>query len=76
MLVTLDPANDTTAELGRFKRSRGLPPDWHLLRGEEEQTRALADLLQVKIVEDVHIFHDSRIVIFDRDGRLAGQLRS
>ncbi len=75
VLVTLDPANDTTAELRRFKLSRGLPPDWHLLRGEEEQTRALADLLQVKVVDDAHIFHDSRIVVFDRDGKLAGQLR-
>ncbi len=75
VLVTLDPANDTTDQLRRFKVSRGLPPDWHLLRGEDEQTRALADLLQVKVVEDAHIFHDSRIVVFDRDGKLAGQLR-
>jgi protein SCO1/2 len=75
VLVTLDPANDTTAELRRFKLSRGLPPDWHLLRGADEQTRALADLLQVKVVDDAHIFHDSRIVVFDRQGKLAGQLR-
>jgi protein SCO1/2 len=75
VLVTLDPANDTTDQLHRFKLSRGLPPDWHLLRGEGDQTRALADLLQVKVVEDAHIFHDSRIVVFDRDGKLAGQLR-
>jgi protein SCO1/2 len=75
VLVTLDPANDTTAELRRFKVSRGLPPDWHLLAGDDDQTRALADLLQVKVVENAHIFHDSRIVVFDRDGKLAGQLR-
>jgi protein SCO1 len=75
VLVTLDPTNDTTAQLRRFKLSRGLPPDWHLLRGADEQTRALADLLQVKVVDDAHLFHDSRIVVFDRDGKLAGQLR-
>ncbi len=75
VLVTLDPANDTPAELRRFKASRGLPPDWHLLAGDDAETRALADLLQVKVIENAHIFHDSRIVVFDRDGRLAGQLR-
>jgi protein SCO1/2 len=75
VLVTLDPANDTPEQLGRFKLSRGLPAEWHLLRGGDAQTRALADLLQVKVVENAHIFHDSRIVIFDRDGKLAGQLR-
>jgi protein SCO1/2 len=75
VLVTLDPANDTPEQLRRFKLSRGLPADWHLLRGDDAQTRALADLLQVKVVESAHIFHDSRIVVFDRDGRLAGQLR-
>jgi protein SCO1/2 len=75
VLVTLDPANDTPEQLRRFKLSRGLPPEWHLLRGDEAETRALADLLQVKVVEDAHIFHESRIVIFDREGKLAGQLR-
>jgi protein SCO1/2 len=75
VLVTLDPANDTSEQLHQFKLSRGLPPEWHLLRGDDQQTRALADLLQVKVVENAHIFHDSRIVVFDRDGKLAGQLR-
>jgi protein SCO1/2 len=74
VLVTLDPANDTSDQLNRFKLSRGLPPDWHLLRGDDAQTRALAELLQIKVVENAHIFHDSRIVVFDADGRLAGQL--
>lgn len=74
VLVTLDPANDTSEQLRRFKLSRGLPPEWHLLRGDDGETRALADLLQVKVVENAHIFHDSRIVVFDRDGKLAGQL--
>jgi cytochrome oxidase Cu insertion factor (SCO1/SenC/PrrC family) len=75
VLVTLDPANDTPEQLQRFKLSRALPADWHLLRGDGAQTRALADLLQVKVVENAHIFHDSRIVVFDRAGKLAGQLR-
>jgi protein SCO1/2 len=75
VLVTLDPLNDTPEQLQRFKLSRRLPAEWHLLRGDDAQTHALADLLQVKVVENAHIFHDSRIVVFDRDGKLAGQLR-
>jgi protein SCO1/2 len=75
VLVTLDPANDTPDQLRRFKESRGLPGDWHLLRGDDDATRALADLMQIKIVDNAHVFHDSRIVVFDADGRLAGQLR-
>ena len=75
VLVTLDPTSDTSEQLQRFKLSRGLPTHWHLLRGNDAETRALADLLQVKVVENAHIFHDSRIVVFDRDGKLAGQLR-
>lgn len=74
VLVTLNPADDTPDQLRRFKVSRGLPEDWHLLRGTDETTRELADLLQIKIVDNAHIFHDSRIVVFDAAGKLAGQL--
>jgi protein SCO1/2 len=76
VLVTLDPSNDTPEQLRRFKASRQLPEKWHLLRGSDEQTRELADLLAVHVLDDSHVFHDARIVIFDRDGKLAGQLHS
>jgi protein SCO1/2 len=75
VLVTLDPSNDTPEQLRRFKISRRLPERWHLLRGNDAQTRALADLLQVHLLDDAHVFHDARIVVFDRDGKLSGQLR-
>jgi protein SCO1/2 len=74
VLVSLDPTNDTPDQLRRFKASRQLPSDWHLLRASDETTRALADLLQIKVVDNAHIFHDSRIVVFDGEGLLAGQL--
>jgi protein SCO1/2 len=74
VLVTLDPTNDTPAVLQRFKASRGLPEAWHLLRGDEAETRELEDLLQIHIIDDAHIFHDSRIVVFDGAGKLAGQV--
>jgi protein SCO1/2 len=74
VLVTLDPANDTAAQLRRFKDSRQLPPGWHLLRGGDAETRELADLLRIHVLDDGHVFHDSRVVVFDAEGRLAGQL--
>jgi protein SCO1/2 len=74
VLVTLDPSNDSPEQLRRFKTSRQLPGKWHLLRGSDEQTRELADLLQLHVLDDSHVFHDARIVVFDRDGYLAGQL--
>jgi protein SCO1/2 len=76
VLVTLDPSNDTPEQLRRFKSSRQLPGRWHLLQGDEAQVRELADLLQVHVLDDAHVFHDARIVIFDRDGRLSGQVRA
>ena len=75
VLVTLDPQNDTVEQLREYKVSRHLPKEWHLVRGSYEQTRALADLLHIHVLEDGHIFHDSRIVVFDPDGKLIGQLR-
>jgi protein SCO1/2 len=75
VLVTLDPLNDTVEHLREYKESRHLPKEWHLVRGNYEQTRALADLLQIHVLEDGHIFHDSRIVVFDAEGRPIGQLR-
>jgi protein SCO1/2 len=75
VLVTLDPTNDTPDQLRRFKLSRQLPARWHLLRGDDAQVRELADLLQVHVLDDAHVFHDARIVVFDRDGKLSGQLR-
>lgn len=75
VLVTLDPQNDTVEQLREYKASRQLPKEWHLVRGSYEQTRALADLLRIHVLEDGHIFHDSRIVVFDAEGKLMGQLR-
>jgi protein SCO1/2 len=74
VLVTLDPSNDTPEQLRRFKATRGLPADWHLLRGNDQQTRELAGLLGVRIMnESSHIIHDGRIVFLDPQGRLLGQ---
>ena len=79
VLVTLDPASDTPAELQRFKTAHHLPAEWRLLRGGREQTLRLADLLRVRIIDmadEVHIFHDSRVVLLDPDGRILGEVQS
>jgi cytochrome oxidase Cu insertion factor (SCO1/SenC/PrrC family) len=79
VLVTLDPANDTATELSRWKRERNLPAAWTLLRGDPTATRQLADRLQIRILDMAdgdHIFHDSRIVLLDPDGRILGEVQS
>ncbi len=79
VLVTLDPANDTATELSRWKRERNLPAAWTLLRGDRAATRQLADRLQIRILDMAdgdHIFHDSRIVLLDPDGRILGEVQS
>ena len=69
VLVTLDPRNDTPARLRRFKQTEGFPDSWHLLSGSEPQTRALADLLGIHVMDaDEHIMHDGKIVVFDAHG--------
>ena len=79
MLVTLDPANDTATELSRWKRERNLPAAWTLLRGDRAATRQLADRLPIQILDMAdgdHIFHDSRIVLLDPEGRILGEVQS
>ena len=72
LLVTLDPIFDTTERLREYKESRKLPGQWHLLRGRPRETRELADLLDVHVMDmDPHILHDARIAVFDARGVLA-----
>jgi protein SCO1/2 len=72
LLVTLDPTVDTTERLRQYKESRKLPGQWHLLRGYPRETRELADLLDVHVIDmDPHILHDARIAVFDARGVLS-----
>jgi protein SCO1/2 len=69
ILVTLDPRDDTPERLRRFKLSEGFPESWHLLTGGVPETRGLADLLDIHVLNaDSHIMHDARIIIFDAQG--------
>ncbi len=70
-LVTLDPEHDTLERLQHFRTARNVPPEWHLLRGDREQTHDLARRLRVRaIYDDSHIDHDVRIAVFDAAGHL------
>jgi protein SCO1/2 len=71
LLVTLDPATDTPERLARFKRSNDLPDNWHLLTGNDEDTKRLARALAVNPLRDEgHIDHDVRIAVLDAQGRV------
>lgn len=75
VLVTLDPLTDSSEQLRTFRSSRRLPPEWHLLRASFPQTRALADLLQVRLIDDgSHVIHDGTVALVAADGRSFGHL--
>jgi protein SCO1/2 len=77
VLVTLDPIADTADALRRYRLARGLPAEWHLLRGSGEQTTDLAEFLRIRVIpDDDHVIHDGAIAVLDPDGRLLGHLRA
>ncbi len=72
LLVTLDPRADTPDRLRAFRSSEGLPEgNWHLLAGDDKQTRELGRLLGVHpSYGDPHIDHDVKVGIVDSRGVL------
>jgi protein SCO1/2 len=74
VLVTLDPGNDTPDRLLDYKTSHRLPAEtWHLLRGNEAQTKELSRFLGIRTLDDgSHIDHEVKIRIFDAAGLLTG----
>jgi protein SCO1/2 len=70
VLLTLDPRTDTPERLLRYKESRRLPEHWHLLRGDEAATRALARWIGLRFAGDGAIDHDVVVAVIDRRGRL------
>jgi protein SCO1/2 len=76
VLVTIDPSHDTPEQMAQYKRSHGITADnWHFLSGSESATEALIQFLGVRVIyDDAHIDHETKILIFDRDGKLARTL--
>ena len=73
LLVTLDPAHDTPARLRAYKKSRGLSDEnWHLFNGGQAQTKEFLAFFGIKaLVDEAHIDHDTKIFVFDREGKPA-----
>jgi protein SCO1/2 len=69
-LVTLDPRSDTVERLNDFKKVNRLPDEtWHLLNGDDAQTRTLSRFLGIRpAYDDGHIDHQVRIAILDARG--------
>jgi cytochrome oxidase Cu insertion factor (SCO1/SenC/PrrC family) len=68
LLVTLDPENDTEAELQRYRENRHLTGlNWHFLRGSELATHRFARSIGLANYwkMDDHIVHDFRIIVLD-----------
>jgi protein SCO1 len=80
VVVTIDPETDTPERLREFRKSRNLPEAWHLLTGGSQETQQLADLLGVHIMamdtgmDPTHVVHDSKIMLFDANGRTTSEL--
>jgi protein SCO1/2 len=77
ILVSLDPGNDTPAQLASFKQRSGVAKDnWHFLCGSESATQELIRYLGVRVInDDSHIDHETKIFVFDREGKLVRTLR-
>jgi protein SCO1/2 len=76
VLVTLDPRSDTPQRLDAFKKAAHLPAEsWHLLSGDDADTRALGRFLAIHpAYDDGHVDHEVRIGIFDAEGNVVRRL--
>ena len=77
VLVTFDPATDTSERLAALAAERNLErASWTLLRGSEDDTRALATVLGVQYshVDATTITHSNTITLLDPQGVVAHQL--
>jgi protein SCO1/2 len=76
LLVTFDPVGDTPERLRDFKEAEKLPSSWHLLRGSEQTTRELLDVLGIHFIEmGSHIVHETRIAVLDQEGTVTRTFR-
>jgi len=73
VLVSLDPARDTPAQLKAFATSMRLPADaWTLLTADEDAVRELAALLGIRYraEADAQISHSNTYLVLDAAGRM------
>ena len=76
LLVTFDPANDTTARLGEIAREHRLDTRrFCLVRSDDDAVRELANVLgvQYREIREGEYAHSSVLNLLDRDGVFAYQ---
>ncbi len=77
LLVTFDPATDTPERLRALAAERGMDASrWALLRGGDDDVRALATVLGVQYsrVAPGEFTHSNVLTVLDAEGRVARQL--
>lgn len=74
LLVSFDPARDTTVVLHDYAANRRLPaPPWTLARADKaSEVRQIAAMLglQYRQLQDGDFNHSSELILLDRDGRI------
>lgn len=76
VLVSIDPENDTPEKMALFIKNNKLQgKQWLFLRGDEESTKELANVLAVKYkkISPMDFSHSNIISVFSKTGELAYQ---
>lgn len=77
LLISLDPARDTTDKLAELAQRHGVDdPLYHLARTDEANVRALAALLGIRyrVLPDGEISHSPVLALLDREGVLVARV--
>jgi protein SCO1/2 len=77
LLISFDPARDTTARLAELVRQHGIDGQrWRVATVPEAQVREVASVLGIKYrwLEDGNINHSSILTVLDRKGVVVGRL--
>lgn len=76
VLVTIDPKVDTPEILKKFAKTNGMDAEqWVFLRGNEETTQELANVLSMKYkqISPIDFSHSNIITIFNPSGQMESQ---
>jgi protein SCO1/2 len=79
LLVSLDPARDTTEKLAELGKRHGIDdPRWHFARTDEGNVRAVAALLGIRYraLPGGEISHSPLIALLDREGLLTMRMEN
>jgi protein SCO1 len=75
LMVSFDPARDTTAVLKKTAQARNCDPQWTLARADEATARKVAAVLgvQYRRLANGEFNHSTTIDLLDRQGRIAAR---